>query len=142
MKKKILIALGALLLGAVLWFGGYMIYIYNTGLCQISKSYTEFNDDEYIESWTVIYSPLFGRFISPKTEGRILEFNDKNRAVTLDIAENCGEPYHIETDMTFEDGRTIVRWHGTYTDENGGAQTYDKAVVYDFILKNHENGTI
>ena len=141
MKKKILIALGAILLGAVVWLGGYMIYIYNTGLCQISKNYTE-SSDEYIESWTVIYSPLFGELISPKTEERIFEFNDRNRAVILDIAENCGKPYHIETDMTFEDGRTIVRWYGTYTDESGGTQTYDKAVVYDFILKNHENGTI
>ncbi len=127
--KKIAISLCALAAVAV----GIFIF-YNS-----TKSELEINIGAPVDAGTDRYSESLA--IAHGTK----EYSDEVYAQTNEIIETFGEyrvalapklnaPYHIEIEVAFEEGKTIIRDIGTYADENGILQDYEHELIFDFIV--------
>ncbi len=128
MKKAII---GLLCLVVVI--GGVFVYVNST------QSELEINigapvdrdTDRYSESIVIAHGTKeYSDEVYAQTS-EILETFNENRAKTL---PTLGVPYHLEVEVRFEDGKTIISNFGTYTDANGVKQDYYDEMVFDFIV--------
>ncbi len=127
--KKIVIGLCAL---AVVVIGVLLFYNSTKNELEIYiGAPTDANTDRYIESITIAHGSM--------------SYSDEVYAQTAEVVDTLGEhqvalhseinaPYHIEIDVAFEDGNTIIKYIGTYTDENGVLQDYEHEFIFDFIF--------
>lgn len=134
-KKPVFIALGTLILVAIAVFFGMQIYLYNapdTGL-GFGKP-VDLNTDRYCTTPvpSVESRSVFGMAdIWNERMQEIVGIQEDIAAIAVEHSEHA--PYHFETSADTSDGKTVITFAGTYT-ENGEQKEYQKKWELDYIF--------
>ncbi len=128
--KKIVIGLSVLVV--VVAVGIFVFFNSNTSELEINiTAPVDANTDKYAESLMIF---LGEKEHSAEVYAGTTEIMDRFYANQAEVFPTLGEPYHIEVEVRFEDGKTIISNIGTYTDEDGITQDYEDELVFDFIV--------
>lgn len=131
MKKGFIIII-ACVLAISLFAAGYLIIF--PKICDISIMITkpvDANEKHYHESFMLAFGYM------PKSKQALANtLSDTNGEYLLAFWEEHKEDsYHIEIDVSVENGQTIIVYSGTITDgETGETQPYEKKFVHDFVI--------
>ncbi len=127
--KKIFIAITCLVVIAAAG-----IFYYNSTQSELEITIgapVDKDTDSYSESLVIsLGTKNYSDEIYAQTTEIVERFN-QNR---IDTIPSLGKPYHIEVEVSFQDGQTIISNIGTYTDEEGATQNYRDDLVFDFIV--------
>ncbi len=127
--KKIVIGLAALVVVAI----GVFIFL-NSNKNELEINITapvDASTDKYAESLIIF---LGEKEHSDEVYAGTTEIMDRFYQNQAEFIPTLGEPFHIEVEVRFEDGKTIISNIGTYTDENGNTQDYEDELIFDFIV--------
>ncbi len=133
MKKKIIIAVVLVVVAVssvAIYFTTKSDFVINIAkpVDLSTPKYTE----QIILSW--------GKDPSEKEEKYLTEFSKAIESTQLEIATEYIAPTHIEVDVAFEDGKTIVTYSGKATKKDTSELVdYNKELVFDFILTKEVN---
>ena len=133
MKKRIIIAI----LVTVVLVSSVAIYFTTKSdfVINIAKPVdlsTQKYSEQIILSW--------GKAPSEKEEAYLTEFSKQIEATQLEIATEYIAPTHIEVEVEFEGGKTIVTYSGKATEKDSNTEIdYNKELVFDFILTKEVN---
>ena len=133
MKKRIIIAV----LVAVVLVSSVAIYFATKSdvVIGISKP-VDLSTQMYTEQ--IILS--FGKELSDKQEQQLTEMVDKIEVAQKEISTEFVAPTHIEIEVEFEDGKTIITYSGKATEKATNSEIdYNKELVFDFILTKEVN---
>ncbi len=134
MKKKIVIAI---VLAVVVLVSAVTIYFTTKSdfVINIAKP-VDLSTPKYTEQ--IILS--WGKAPSEKEENYLTEFSKAIEETQLEIATEYIAPSHIEVDVEFENGKTIVTYSGKATKKDTSELIdYNKELVFDFILTKEVN---
>ena len=133
MKKKIIIAIVAvvvLISSVAIYFTTKSDFVIN--IAKPVDLSTQKYSEQIILSW--------GKAPSEKEEEYLTEFSKQIEATQLEIATEYIAPTHIEVEVEFEGGKTIVTYSGKATEKDSNAEIdYNKELVFDFILTKEVN---
>ena len=77
---------------------------------------------------------------SEKQEEQLTEMYNKIDVVQKEISTEFVAPTHIEVEVEFEDGKTIITYSGKATEKDSNTEIdYNKEIVFDFILTKEVN---
>lgn len=133
MKKRIIIVV----LVAVVLVSSVAIYFTTKSdfVINIAKP-VDLSTTKYTEQ--IILS--WGKEPSEKEEEYLTEFSKQIEATQLEIANDYIAPTHIEVEVEFEGGKTIVTYSGKATEKATNTEIdYNKELVFDFILTKEVN---
>ncbi len=88
----------------------------------------------YIENVMLQYDERFGIPIAQDVQDEINDFATKTLEKHQEILTNNEGPIHIEVDLEFVDGTTIVKYQGTVTDKNGNSVDYNQKIEFPYTL--------
>ena len=133
MKKKIIIAIVAVV---VLVAGGILIWDYNNPVAEIDMMQHGGYD-------TPLFSTLTkNRFIQNETiSNKAHEFNESVEADYLAFLENYEQPYNVKVNVVEEDGKLVVTYFGTAT-QNGKEVEYLEQRTYDIDFATEIRGSV
>ena len=133
MKKKIIIAIVAVVVlvsSVAIYFTTKSDFVIN--IAKPVDLSTQKYSEQIILSW--------GKAPSEKEEEYLTEFSKQIEATQLEIATEYIAPTHIEVEVEFEGGKTIVTYSGKATEKDSNAEIdYNKELVFDFILTKEVN---
>ena len=134
MKKKIIIAIVAVVVVLVssvaIYFTTKSDFVIN--IAKPVDLSTQKYSEQIILSW--------GKTPSEKEEEYLTEFSKQIEATQLEIATEYIAPTHIEVEVEFEGGKTIVTYSGKATEKDSNTEIdYNKELVFDFILTKEVN---
>ncbi len=82
----------------------------------------------------------FGKELSDKQEQHLTEMAAKIEEAQIEISTELVAPTHIEVEVEFEDGKTIITYSGKATEKATNTEIdYNKELVFDFILTKEVN---
>ena len=91
----------------------------------------------YVEHVMISYG---NNIPTEKQEEQLTEIYNKIEATQLEIATEYIAPTHIEVEVEFEGGKTIVTYSGKATEKDSNTEIdYNKELVFDFILTKEVN---
>lgn len=130
--KKLVIILISCLLVTLAAFGAYKLW-YIPVYCDIEIVISKPVEatDKYWENYHVAWNNL------PESKDWMLnELVEKNNAFRMDFFEKHKEDnFQIMVDVNFENGKTIITYHGNITDnETGKTEDFKEDLVFDFVL--------
>lgn len=130
--KKLVIILISCLLVVLAGFGAYKLW-YIPVYCDIEIVISKPVEatDKYWENYHVAWNNL------PESKDWMLnELVEKNNAFRMDFFEkHKDDKFHIMVDVSFENGKTIITYHGNITDnETGKTEDFKEDLVFDFVL--------
>ena len=128
MKKRIIIAV----LVAVVLVSSVAIYFATKSdvVIGIAKP-VDLSTQMYTEQ--IILS--FGKELTDKQEKQLTEMVDEIEKAQIEISTELVAPTHIEIEVEFEDGKTIITYSGKATQKaTNNKIDYKKELVFDFIL--------
>jgi ABC-type sugar transport system ATPase subunit len=77
----------------------------------------------------------FGKELTDKQEKQLTEMVDEIEKAQIEISTELVAPTHIEIEVEFEDGKTIITYSGKATQKaTNNKIDYKKELVFDFIL--------
>ena len=131
MNKLIKIAITVVVALALVIGGYYLMYLPH--YCDIAIGITKpiEDDGQYLEDFIIHFSHM------PKNKVPLAEelTNTKNDFRMNFYDEHKEDNYHIEIEISFEKGKTIVTYTGTITDSKTSIkEPFEKEFVHDFIL--------
>ena len=133
MKKKIIIAIVAVVVlvsSVAIYFTTKSDFVIN--IAKPVDLSTQKYSEQIILSW--------GKVPSEKEEEYLTEFSKQIEATQLEIATEYIAPTHIEVEVEFEGGKTIVTYSGKATEKDSNTEIdYNKELVFDFILTKEVN---
>ncbi len=133
MKKKIIIAIVAVVVlvsSVAIYFTTKSDFVIN--IAKPVDLSTQKYSEQIILSW--------GKTPSEKEEEYLTEFSKQIEATQLEIATEYIAPTHIEVEVEFEGGKTIVTYSGKATEKDSNTEIdYNKELVFDFILTKEVN---
>ena len=133
MKKKIIIAIVAVVVlvsSVAIYFTTKSDFVIN--IAKPVDLSTQKYSEQIILSW--------GKAPSEKEEAYLTEFSKQIEATQLEIATEYIAPTHIEVEVEFESGKTIVTYSGKATEKDSSTEIdYNKELVFDFILTKEVN---
>ena len=133
MKKKIIIAIVVvvvLISSVAIYFTTKSDFVIN--IAKPVDLSTQKYSEQIILSW--------GKAPSEKEEEYLAEFSKQIEATQLEIATEYIAPTHIEVEVEFEGGKTIVTYSGKATEKDSNTEIdYNKELVFDFILTKEVN---
>jgi hypothetical protein len=133
MKKKIIIAIVVvvvLISSVAIYFTTKSDFVIN--IAKPVDLSTQKYSEQIILSW--------GKAPSEKEEEYLTEFSKQIEATQLEIATEYIAPTHIEVEVEFEGGKTIVTYSGKATEKDSNTEIdYNKELVFDFILTKEVN---
>ena len=133
MKKKIIIAIVAVVVlvsSVAIYFTTKSDFVIN--IAKPVDLSTQKYSEQIILSW--------GKAPSEKEEEYLTEFSNQIEATQLEIATEYIAPTHIEVEVEFEGGKTIVTYSGKATEKDSNTEIdYNKELVFDFILTKEVN---
>ena len=133
MKKKIIIAIVAVVVlvsSVAIYFTTKSDFVIN--IAKPVDLSTQKYSEQIILSW--------GKAPSEKQEEQLTEFSKQIEATQLEIATEYIAPTHIEVEVEFEGGKTIVTYSGKATEKDSNTEIdYNKELVFDFILTKEVN---
>lgn len=133
MKKKIIIAIVAVVVlvsSVAIYFTTKSDFVIN--IAKPVDLSTQKYSEQIILSW--------GKAPSEKEEEYLTEFSKQIEATQLEIATEYIAPTHIEVEVEFEGGKTIVTYSGKATEKDSNTEIdYNKELVFDFILTKEVN---
>lgn len=133
MKKKIIIAIVVV----VVLISSVSIYLttksdFVIGIGKPVDSSTSMYNEHIIISW--------GKEPSEKEKEYLTQFTNGTEAIEKEILSNYIAPTHIEVEVEFEDGKTIITYSGKATEKATNNEIdYNKELVFDFILTKEVN---
>lgn len=129
MKKKIIIAIVAVLVlvsSVAIYFTTKSDFVIGIG------KPVDLSMPMYVEHVMVGYG---NKVPTEKQEEQLTEFSKQIEATQLEIATEYIAPTHIEVEVEFENGKTIVTYSGKATEKATNNEIdYNKELVFDFIL--------
>lgn len=133
MKKRIIIAI----LVAVVLVSSVAIYF-------TTKSDVVIGIAKPVDLSTQMYTEQIilslGKELSDKQEQQLTEMADKIEEAQIEISTGLVAPTHIEVEVEFEDGKTIITYSGKATEKATNTEIdYNKELVFDFILTKEVN---
>ncbi len=133
MKKKIIIAIVVVV---VLIAGSVLVWDYNNPVAEIDMMQHGGYD-------TPLFSTLTqNRFIQNETiSQKAHEFNESVEADYLEFLENYEQPYNVKVNVVEEDGKLIVTYFGTAT-QNGKEVEYLEQKTYDIDFATEIRGSV
>lgn len=133
MKKKIIIAIVVVV---VLIAGSVLVWDYNNPVAEIDMMQHGGYD-------TPLFSTLTqNRFIQNETiSQKAHEFNESVEADYLAFLENYEQPYNVKVNVVEEDGKLIVTYFGTAT-QNGKEVEYLEQRTYDIDFATEIRGSV
>ena len=133
MKKKIIIAIVVVV---VLIAGSVLVWDYNNPVAEIDMMQHGGYD-------TPLFSTLTqNRFIQNETiSQKAHEFNESVEADYLAFLENYEQPYNVKVNVVEEDGKLIVTYFGTAT-QNGKEVEYLEQKTYDIDFATEIRGSV
>jgi ABC-type sugar transport system ATPase subunit len=82
----------------------------------------------------------FGKELTDKQEKQLTEMVDEIEKAQIEISTELVAPTHIEIEVEFEDGKTIITYSGKATQKaTNNKIDYKKELVFDFILTKEVN---
>lgn len=87
-----------------------------------------------IEHFALTWSTNLDIPVAEEIEANILEYHDWNDAVVAELMEETLEPRDIKVSGEVIDGKTILRYEGYYTTEDGQRKAYFEEKEFDFVL--------
>lgn len=133
MKKKIIIAIVVvvvLISSVAIYFTTKSDFVIN--IAKPVDLSTQKYSEQIILSW--------GKAPSEKEEEYLTEFSKQIETTQLEIATEYIAPTHIEVEVEFEGGKTIVTYSGKATEKDSNTEIdYNKELVFDFILTKEVN---
>ena len=133
MKKKIIIAIVVVV---VLIAGSVLVWDYNNPVAEIDMMQHGGYD-------TPLFSTLTqNRFIQNETiSQKAHEFNESVEADYLAFLENYEQPYNVKVNVVEEDGKLVVTYFGTAT-QNGREVEYLEQRTYDIDFATEIRGSV
>lgn len=133
MKKKIIIAIVVVV---VLIAGSVLVWDYNNPVAEIDMMQHGGYD-------TPLFSTLTqNRFIQNETiSQKAHEFNESVETDYLAFLENYEQPYNVKVNVVEEDGKLIVTYFGTAT-QNGKEVEYLEQRTYDIDFATEIRGSV
>lgn len=133
MKKKIIIAIVVVV---VLIAGSVLVWDYNNPVAEIDMMQHGGYDTPMFVTLTQ------NRFIQNKTiSNKAHEFNESVEADYLAFLENYEQPYNVKVNVVEEDGKLIVTYFGTAT-QNGKEVEYLEQRTYDIDFATEIRGSV
>ena len=82
----------------------------------------------------------FGKELTDKQEKQLTEMVDEIEKAQIEISTELVAPTHIEIEVEFEDGKTIITYSGKATEKATNSEIdYNKELAFDFILTKEVN---
>ena len=133
MKKKIIIAIVVVV---VLIAGSVLVWDYNNPVAEIDMMQHGGYDTPMFVTLTQ------NRFIQNETiSQKAHEFNESVEADYLAFLENYEQPYNVKVNVVEEDGKLIVTYFGTAT-QNGKEVEYLEQRTYDIDFVTEIRGSV
>lgn len=133
MKKKIIIAIVVVV---VLIAGSVLVWDYNNPVAEIDMMQHGGYDTPMFVTLTQ------NRFIQNETiSQKAHEFNESVEADYLAFLENYEQPYNVKVNVVEEDGKLIVTYFGTAT-QNGKEVEYLEQKTYDIDFATEIRGSV
>jgi maltose-binding protein MalE len=133
MKKKIIIAIVVVV---VLIAGSVLVWDYNNPVAEIDMMQHGGYDTPMFVTLTQ------NRFIQNETiSQKAHEFNESVEADYLAFLENYEQPYNVKVNVVEEDGKLIVTYFGTAT-QNGKEVEYLEQRTYDIDFATEIRGSV
>ena len=133
MKKKIIIAIVVVV---VLIAGSVLVWDYNNPVAEIDMMQHGGYDTPMFVTLTQ------NRFIQNETiSTKAHEFNESVEADYLAFLENYEQPYNVKVNVVEEDGKLIVTYFGTAT-QNGKEVEYLEQKTYDIDFATEIRGSV
>ncbi len=128
MKKKIIIAIVVV-----------VVLISSVAIYFTTKSDFVIGIGKPVDSSTPMYVEhimlSYGKEPSEKQEEQLTEMYNKIDVVQKEISTEFVAPTHIEVEVEFEDGKTIITYSGKATEKSTNKEIdYNEELVFDFIL--------
>ena len=128
MKKKIIITVVAM-----------VVLISSVAIYFATKSDVVIGIAKPVDLSTQMYTEQiilsFGKELTDKQEKQLTEMVDEIEKAQIEISTELVAPTHIEIDVEFEDGKTIITYSGKATQKaTNNKIDYKKELVFDFIL--------
>ena len=129
MKKKIIIAIVAVVVlvsSVAIYFTTKSDFVIGIGKPVDSST------PMYVEHVKVGYG---NNIPTEKQEKQLTEMYNKIDVVQKEISTEFVAPTHIEVEVEFEDGKTIITYSGKATEKSTNNEIdYNEELVFDFIL--------
>lgn len=128
MKKKIIITVVAM-----------VVLISSVAIYFATKSDVVIGIAKPVDLSTQMYTEQiilsFGKELTDKKEKQLTEMVDEIEKAQIEISTELVAPTHIEVEVEFEDGKTIITYSGKATQKaTNNKIDYKKELVFDFIL--------
>jgi len=128
MKKKIIITVVAM-----------VVLISSVAIYFATKSDVVIGIAKPVDLSTQMYTEQiilsFGKELTDKQEKQLTEMVDEIEKAQIEISTELVAPTHIEIEVEFEDGKTIITYSGKATQKaTNNKIDYKKELVFDFIL--------
>ena len=128
MKKKIIVTVVAM-----------VVLISSVAIYFATKSDVVIGIAKPVDLSTQMYTEQiilsFGKELTDKQEKQLTEMVDEIEKAQIEISTELVAPTHIEIEVEFEDGKTIITYSGKATQKaTNNKIDYKKELVFDFIL--------
>ena len=128
MKKKIIITVVAM-----------VVLISSVAIYFATKSDVVIGIAKPVDLSTQMYTEQiilsFGKELTDKQEKQLTEMVDEIEKAQIENSTELVAPTHIEVEVEFEDGKTIITYSGKATQKaTNNKIDYKKELVFDFIL--------
>lgn len=131
MKKKTIIKM-LIIAVLVIPILGYLYCSYNP-LIHISAM-RNIGSEGRNEQLLIAMSTYFGVPVAKEIDEKCKEIGEWNNAIVVELAEKARAPRDIQVTGEVVDGKTILRYEGYYTTEDGQTVQYFEEKTFDFVL--------
>ena len=129
--KKAVITIASILVAIAIFFAAYSILMPLYCDIEIIVLKPSSSSEKHFEPVMLAYTHMPQAYME-----NVDYFSDSCSQVHKDfIEQHKDDNYDVHTDVTIENGQTIVHFHGTITDaETGEESIFDKRLVFDFVF--------